>query len=146
MKRIHYLLILLLSITTLTSCEIFSPDNETSMKLSEDTLTFYKNGGEQIVKTNTLYNFHMIKVQGDTILWTEDDTYKEKSIQRGYTFERNNIIIKGDGLTLNGHSSTQFQVILSPNTSEETKKIVVVVSADNPNYTRKDSVVITQKY
>ncbi len=123
MKRLFNILTLVLFIPLFSSCDLYC-----IWLISEldgigcgwddgvdQYLCFDKDGDEDFVTVKKEYKFYMIEVQGDTIYWYGHDSYKQKSIENGYTFESNNRYISGDGLALDATFDSKFMVELTRN-------------------------------
>lgn len=136
MKKLFYFLALLLVIPVLTSCDLYCAwlisefdgiGNGWDPKPVDKYLDFDENGGEINAEFKKDYSFYMVSIENDTIYYTLDKSYQEKSMLNGYTFEMNNRYISGHGLTLDGTYSTNLKVELDPNTSDKQRYMEVVV-------------------
>ncbi len=137
MKKLFYFLALLLFVPVLSSCELcialviseFShiDDGWGVPEHVDKYLDFDEDGGEINAEFKNDYSFYMVLVENDTIYYTLDKSYQEKSMLNGYTFEMNNRYISGHGLTLDGTYSNKLKVELDANTSGKQKYMEVIV-------------------
>lgn len=139
MKKLHYPLALLLFIPVLTSCELYCAWTISSVVDIFDGsgwgvpdrvdryLDFDEEGGQLKIEFQNDYRFYMVSIENDTIYYTNDKSYQERSMLKGYSFESDRMYISGHGLTLDGTYDKKLKVELDPNTLGKERYMEVFV-------------------